>query len=241
MQEILWEHTCNGMHAFTKSKRTSSPNNLFRVRNVALKKMDSIRFMSATFSGQQVLFEPLVGILFDYISHADFMGIYGLSDERDVLETPERASLPEFCVRNVSWHQQEDIVPYKQATNKKAYIQSEQAIHATNIFVSSTLYPELLQQMEALKGIIRQGITFDSIQRENPLWDSVRISFSDGAIAMKIYYNLNVQKSLELEAWLTRWHNVFSHIDYSSGMLAEGDFHISYESSLPEMIEGFPA
>ena len=166
--------------------------------------------------------------------------LYQLAIKRDEDETDGGDVLPRYCLRRALWDHQKDAMQYHQAKNKKQYIEGDQQIDAISTFITASMYPELFTLVEDLRQLAQKGFVLEPVQRTDTLWRAVQVRLEAILFSTHLDYGLNTYQNQELESWLTRWYNVCSRLDFTTGIMPEKDFFVTYPFSLREAIALFP-
>lgn len=211
------------------------------LKRMALAKMTDITLLSAEFQDNVVLFEPRVSILLDMNTHVEFRGIYQIHrDNEDPQEIPVQ-SLPSLALRQASWIRDNDFKQFNMATNKRAYIESEQQVLSRIIFTTPELQPTIYRLVEDARNLVQAGIKLEPALHPNYQSEEIRFCVDDEELRFSLLYLPHIRQSPTLEKWIGQWMQSFAQVDFSGGIIPDHGCSISYSHSLLELLSRFPA
>jgi hypothetical protein len=240
VQFMPWERTADGAPAQLKSSQKPVTRGNIMLKRMALAKMTDITLLSAEFQGNVVLFEPRVSILQDMGTHVEFRGLYQVHrDDEDSQEAPIQ-SLPSLALRQASWIRDNDFQQFNRATNKRAYIESEQQVHAHITFTTPALQPEIYRLLEDARSLTRAGIQIEPVVHPDYQREEIRFCVDDEELRFTLSYLPHLRQAPILERWIAEWMQSFAQVNFSEGILPDHGCSISYSHSLMELFNRFP-
>lgn len=238
MHNIPWEKTADGLPAQHKMGYRPVTKNLFVVKQAALSKMTNVSLLSAEFRGDIVVFEPRIAVLLDMNTHAEFMGLYQSRPNEEEPDTAP-APLPSLALRKARWVRADDFKQFNMATNKRAYIDSEEQVHSRIIFTQLELHPEIVRLLEDAKNMAHMGIKVEPAHRPDSQRGEIQFHIEDETISLRIAYMPHIQQSSLLEMWIDQWVRSFEQVDFSGGTLPDHGCAISYTKSFLDYLSMF--
>lgn len=244
MQEIPWERTTDGRHAFLAGKKGVPFIPALLLWHLATEKMMELSVISADFEGRTQVFSQQLGVYLETRHGAEYWGVYASdppTDEEVELAVESHLALPTLCLRHCLWDRKADIQKFLTSPNKRAYVQGKEQLDCRVVFVTSEAYPEVSDMLEEVEQIVYQGISIEQVERAKPQWNILRLKVAmESGVVFSLSYNLPLHKSEEVENWIEKWGRCLARFTSIEGVIPDQGCFISYPDSLMERLERFP-
>src|SRR5689334_2381271 len=126
MQEIQWERIANGQYVQLITIHSNIKDGGLALKELAFAKMREVNLISADFQGESMLFALLLGVFFDRVTNAEFLGIYQVNNSTD--EGTNTHVLPTFCFKRAIWDKDRDSKQLSQVSDKRSYVEGKEQI-----------------------------------------------------------------------------------------------------------------
>ena len=230
--ELPWEQDCKGNKAIFKKQEN------FKIipslsKKIALLKMTDITLISGYFQEKQLLFYPLVWVLFDLSDRLEFFGIY--SQDLEANEIQE--TLPTVCLRKCYWIKNIDLQSYQASTTgeeyiKKTLLSDRNHVISSNFFLNQKNASQVLILVAEIMNMVKKGIRIKKIDRREFDFEYIQFFVSDYLINYNFNYIPFEFKSEELEQWSLKWRKGFDGIETNVEFYPTKKFRVSYNYSM---------
>lgn len=237
MDEIAWEHLADGRNARFKRSKMDYRFETLAMLNLAIAKLTTVSVISGNFDGVTAVFEPSLSVLLTFDTRYEWLGMYQPGYPHEEVQVASH-SFPTLCLRKAIWQTQYESERFHKAINKRAYIKQAGGIESHIVFLTDEMYTELQILSVQLEQMIRKGIDISTSTRDKKSWDSIEVKLNK-ELSFSLSYSSNVNGNEELERWVTKWHHLFTHVDYSGGLLPLDGCFISHSYPLEERLEMF--
>lgn len=204
------------------------------LKRVALAKLADVRFFSATFDGEGLLFEPWLTTLIDYGTSTCFLGVYRTEE---ALEEPDGADAPTLCLRRSEWVRETDLAQAGEAEDLREYLRTGPQVDNSFVFGTAATHPELSEETDRLVSTLAGGLTITAPEPRGTDWHEVTVEVADDRVTATFDYAPLLAQCTVLETHLPLWLDCAEALGRHAGMCPDGAVTLSLRRSVPEMLE----
>ncbi|MFE9652665.1 hypothetical protein [Micromonospora sp. NPDC006431] len=208
--------------------------NVGTLKRIAVSKLAGIRMISASFSGDRLLFQPWLTVMIDEASSVSVTGVY--RTDSPLGREPEGEG-PTFCSRKSAWLLDADLASVQKASNFRSYLSCGEQVENVFTFVNRNTGPEVIGVTEDFVASMNNSeLTLRSAERAGSQWHYVRIEVGDEIRAFDIGYS-PVTTSIDLvESALPEWLASVDRAVGLPGFQPDGPLTINIDRSVSELI-----
>jgi len=235
------EETPVGYPGFIVSGPARLSPTIGTLKRVALAKLSDVRFFSATFDGEELLFEPWLTTLIDYGASARFVGVYRTepeTDDEEEADAPaEDSKLGTLCLRQSEWVRDTDLAQSGGAEDLREYLTAGPQVDNTLVFGAGTAHPEIVDATRQLLSKLATGITIAASEPRSTAWHYVAVEVADNQFTTTISYSPLLAKCDVLETNLPSWLACVDDLVKRPGWIPGSEVTLSIRRSVPELLD----
>jgi hypothetical protein len=206
------------------------------LRRVALAKLSSVEFFSASLGGESFVFAPWLTTLIDYGTSMRFVGVYRTDPFRDDDEEPTPADPRWLCIRRSEWIREADLERASRANDLGEYLASGPQIADSYVFGTTQAQPYLVDVTRRTLADFAYGITIAATATRQADWQEVSVEVADDSLATTVNYSPLTARSDVLESGLPPWLEIAEAAVAQGGTRPDGEITLNIRRSVPEIV-----
>ncbi|MBB5158707.1 hypothetical protein [Saccharopolyspora phatthalungensis] len=207
------------------------------LKRVALAKLSSVEFFSASFGGESFVFAPWLTTLIDYGTAMRFAGVYRtepVSAEDD--EEAPSADARRLCIRRSEWIRDVDLAQASEADDLGDYLAAGPQIANTFVFTTTHAQQQIADITSRMLDQLARGITISASEPRPAAWQEVAVEVADDRFITNVNYSPLLTRCDILESSLPPWLEATEAAVKQEGILPDGDVTLSIRRSVPELV-----
>ncbi|MFD0782522.1 hypothetical protein ACFQZ8_01085 [Micromonospora azadirachtae] len=208
--------------------------NIGTLKRVAVAKLAGIRMISASFSGERLLFQPWLTVMVDEGPCVSVTGVY--RTDTSLRNEPEEEG-PVFCLRKSTWLSATDLALVKGASDFRSHLRGGEQVVDSFAFVNRSAGREAIGITEEfVTSMNTSELTLRAADRASSQFQFIKIEVGGEIRAFNIGYS-PVTTSIDLvESALPEWLASVDRAVNVPGFQPDGPLTISIDRSVPELI-----
>ncbi|OKI42373.1 hypothetical protein [Micromonospora sp. CB01531] len=173
-----------GYPGFSVMRSPRLLQNVGTLKRIAVAKLAGIRMISASFSGDRLVFQPWLTVMIDEGSSVSVTGVY--RTDSSLGREPEGEG-PTFCLRKSAWLLDADLASVQKASDFRSYLSCGEQVENVFTFVSRNTDPEVIGVTEKFVASMNNAeLTLRAADRASFRWQYVRMEIGDRIRAFDI-------------------------------------------------------
>ncbi|MEU4779336.1 hypothetical protein [Micromonospora sp. NPDC023633] len=208
--------------------------NVGTLKRIAVAKLAGIRMVSASFSGDRLLFQPWLTAMIDEGPRVSVTGVYR-TDSLPGQESEETG--PTFCLRKSTWLRDADLASARKAADLRSYLSSDGQVEDVFTFVNRSAGLEVIRDTEAFIAAVNEAeLTLRAVDRADARWEFVGIKVAGEVRALGVEYSPLTTSIDLIESALPGWLASVDRAVGVPGFEPDGPLTISIDRSVPELV-----
>lgn len=206
------------------------------LKRVALAKLSSVEFFSASLGGEHFVFGPWLTTLIDYGTSMRFVGVYRTDPFRDDDEDPTPADPRWLCVRRSEWIREVDHDQARRAPDLGEYLATGPQLADSFVFATTRARPHLVDATRRTLAEFAKGFTITATATRQSAWQEVSLEVADDDFVTTVDYSPSTARSDVLESGLPPWLDAAEAAAAESGVRPDGEVSLTIRRSVPEIV-----